>query len=97
MFTKEELQEKSCDGGRSDVIEEAETILRRLKILKSRISELRRQCEELRTVHIDNKKNPVLCSECGKAVEPGQEIIYKEPQGTDKKCYHKDCFKQLWI
>jgi hypothetical protein len=38
-----------------------------------------------------------LCSQCGESIEPDQEIVVKSLDGTEKKHYHKDCFKLLWV
>jgi hypothetical protein len=97
MFKKGEVDAQSCQHEQPKVKEEVEATLHRLQILKSRISELRTHCEELRRMTSETKKNALLCSECGEAIEPGQEIVVKGSDETEKRQYHKECFKLLWV
>jgi hypothetical protein len=97
MFKKGEVEEQSCQREPLGAREEVEATLRKLQILRNRISELRAQCEELRMLNSAAKENSLLCSECGEAIEPGQEIVVKASDGAEKKHYHKECFKRLWV
>jgi hypothetical protein len=97
MFKKTEIGEQSCQYEQSSVRQEVETTLRKLRVLRNRISELRNQCEELRKLSSQAKENALLCSQCGDAIEPGQEIVVKDSEGTEKRHYHKDCFRLLWV
>jgi len=97
MFKKGEVDAQSCQHEQPRVKEEVEGTLRRLQVLKSRISELRIHCEELRRMTSETKRNGLLCSECGEAIEPGQEIIVKGSDETEKRQYHKECFRLLWV
>lgn len=75
--------------------EKAEAVLQRLQALKSKVSELRLQCEELRKLRLEEHGREPLCSECGNSIEPGQEVVIKDSDGTVRTCYHQKCFKQL--
>lgn len=97
MFKKGEVQEQSCQYEQLNAREEVEATLRKLQMLKSRISELRSQCEELRRMRLETEESALLCSECGEAIEPGQEIVVKDSEGAEKRHYHKECFKLLWV
>ena len=82
--------------------EEMDVTLRKLQVLRGKISELRAQCEELRRLSLKDdslksESSGLLCSRCGEAIEPGQEIIIKSSDDTEKKHYHKDCFRLLWV
>jgi len=39
----------------------------------------------------------VVCSECGKSIEQGQEVVLKGSFGKLESYYHKDCFKAIWL
>jgi hypothetical protein len=97
MFKKGEVNEQSCQYEQLKTRDEVEVTLRKLQILRNRISELRSQCEELRKLRSEDKGNALLCSECGKAIEPGQEIVVKDSEGTQRRNYHKECFRLLWV
>lgn len=97
MFKKAEVNEQSCQYEQFKAREELEVTLRKLQTLRSRISELRNQCEELKKLSSEDKGNALLCSECGEAIEPGQEIVVKDSEGTQRRNYHKECFKLLWV
>jgi hypothetical protein len=98
MFKNGKVQEQSCPHEQLKTREEVEATLRKLQILKSRISELRTQCEELRRISSETKENTLLCSECGEAIEPRQEIVVKDSGGSGKeRNFHKECFKLLWV
>jgi uncharacterized membrane protein len=97
MFKRPEIDDQSRQYDQLKAREEVRTTLRKLQMLRNRISELRSQCEELRKLRSENKDNTLLCSECGEAIEPGQEIVVKDSEGTQKKNYHQECFKMLWV
>ena len=97
MFKKGEVDAQSCQHEQPNVKEEVKATLQRLQILKSRISELRTHCEELRRMTSKTNRNGLLCSECGEVIEPGQEIVVKGSDETEKRQYHKECFKLLWV
>jgi hypothetical protein len=78
------------------VKEEVEATLRKLQLLRNRISELRVQCEELRRLSSETREG-ILCNECGKAVDPSEEIVIKDSDGIETARYHKECFKLLWV
>ena len=75
--------------------EKAEAVLQRLHALKSRVTELRLQCEELRKQRLEDHNIEPLCSECGNSIESGQEVVIKGSDGTVRTCYHKECFKHF--
>ena len=97
MFKKGEANAEFCQHERFNAKEEVEVTLRKLQILKSRISELRAQCEELKKISSETKGNALLCSQCGEAIEPGQEIVVKGSGEAEIRQYHKECFKLLWV
>jgi len=75
--------------------EKVEVALARLKSLKCQVSELRVQCEALKKRESE-KQESLACSECGKLVEPGQEVTLKDSFGKVKGHCHRDCFKAIW-
>jgi hypothetical protein len=75
--------------------EKAEEVLQRLQALKSAVSALRLQCEELRKLRLEEHSREPLCRECGNSIKPGLEITIKDSDGTVRTCYHQKCFKQL--
>jgi hypothetical protein len=84
--------------GSSSVSEPKEKVaitLARLKSLKDRVSKLRAQCEALKELRSENKEG-VKCSDCGKVIEQGQEVTFKNSFGEIKGCYHIDCFREIW-
>jgi|GEM_PF-1866127 len=95
MLKKTETWDYSCDGEKARAMERAEIVLRRLQVLKSKVSELRFQCEELRKQRLEEQEKTLLCSECGNPIEPGQEVIIKDPDGTVRNRYHLKCFREL--
>lgn len=72
--------------------EKVESILARLQSLKGQVSELRKKCEELR---LGNRED-LICSECGRLIEAGQEVALKNSHGQIKAYYHRECFKKIW-
>ena len=87
------------DGGRSSADERKEKVeaaLATLKSLKSCISELREHFEELKSLELKSQEC-LTCSECGKLIDHGEEVTVKDSFGKVKGCYHKDCFKAIWL
>jgi hypothetical protein len=82
----------SSAGERKEKVEE---FLATLKSLKSCISELREHFEELRQLELERQEH-LMCSECGKLIEHGEEVTVKDSFGAVKGCYHKECFEELW-
>jgi len=76
--------------------EKVEAVLARLQSLKSQVSELRAQCEALKKLQSEKQKG-LICNECGKLIEQGQEVTLKDSFGKVKGHYHKDCFKAIWL
>ena len=76
--------------------EKVEAVLAKLQSLKSQISELRVQCEALKELQSEKQKD-FTCSECGKSVEHGQEVVLRGSFGKLERYYHKDCFKKIWL
>lgn len=104
MFRRTEAEEQLCDHEQLRMREEIQITLRKLQTLKSKIAELRDQCEELRelsshahTPRSETTDTALRCSKCGKTVEPGQEIVIKDSDGTETGRYHRECFKLLWV
>lgn len=79
----------------SEAIENAVTVLQKLQALKSKVAELRVQCEELRKQRFEEHGIEPLCSKCGGYVESGQEVAIKGSNGTVRAYYHQECFKHI--
>lgn len=112
MFKRAEMNEHGRHNDDVKARENMDVTLRKLQVLRGKISDLRVQCEELRRLSLkadslkaDSLKadnlgpysGGFLCSQCGESIEPDQEIVVKSLDGTEKKHYHKDCFKLLWV
>ena len=74
-----------------------ETALARLKSMKERVADLRVQCESLRKLQIEESVEKPVCSYCGEEIEDGQQVKVKGSLGNPISCYHRDCFKELWV
>lgn len=96
MFKKTELYGNIDSDEQLETKERIEATLHKLQALKSRISELRAQCEELQRLRFEDRNNALLCDECGGAIEPGQEVEAKNFGGKARH-YHKECFRKLWL
>jgi hypothetical protein len=96
MFDRTKKSEEINGEGQLDAKERIEITLVKLHALKEKISELRLQCEELRKKRSENKQSGLSCAECGKPIEPNQEIEIKDSNGTTMRSYHKECFEGLW-
>lgn len=92
---KMEIWGETGKVGQTGSREKIEIVLQRLQVLKSRTSELRLQLEELRQLRSEEKPDGLVCSECGEAVEQGQEVAIKDSSGALKRCYHKECFEAM--
>jgi hypothetical protein len=90
-----QVNETSYHSSVDEYKEEVESALARAKSLKCRVSELIGQCEVLKKLQSETRKD-LTCSECGKLIEQGQEVALKGSFGKVKTCYHKDCFKAIW-
>jgi dsDNA-specific endonuclease/ATPase MutS2 len=75
--------------------EKIETALNTLTTLKNRVSELRSQCEELKKQLLENRVEELPCNRCGKAIQPGHEVIVRDSEGKERSRYHEKCFKAL--
>lgn len=72
------------------------TTLLVLQNLKTKISELRIQCEDLKKLHSETKSNTLLCSHCASPVIKSQAIGVKDSFGKEKSFFHNECFRALW-
>jgi prefoldin subunit 5 len=80
------------------VKEKIEDLVAKLQMLKSKVSELRLQCENIKKLYSsEGGCDALLCDECGKTIERGQEVIVKDSSGMERRHYHKECFKALWL
>ena len=75
--------------------EKVEAALATLKSLKSRVSELRAHCEELKLE--SEKHEGLICDECGGLIAQDEAITFKDSFGNVMGCYHKACFKAIWV
>jgi RNA polymerase-binding transcription factor DksA len=94
MLEKTELFEETNSNQQVDAKKTIENTLQKLQALKSRISELRAHFEELQTRMED--QSSLLCDECGRAIEPGEEVEAKN-FGENVRHYHQECFQKLWL
>jgi hypothetical protein len=93
MQTNETIRH-NCFVERRDKIEAA---LVRLQSLKSQIAALRLQCEALKKRQSEQRVEGLVCSECGKRIVLGEEVLLKDSFGEVKRFYHKECFKRIWL
>jgi hypothetical protein len=77
--------------------ERAMTALARLQSLKSKVTELRLQCEALQKLQLEKPKKILVCHQCGKLIKNGKEVAVKDSLGKVRSHYHKDCFKAIWL
>jgi hypothetical protein len=96
MFNKKESCEDINLNAQLGAKERIEATLQKLQALKSRISQLRAQCEELQRLHVEDRNGALRCDECGRAIEPGEEVEAKN-FGDEAHHYHKECFRKLWL
>jgi hypothetical protein len=112
MFRRPEMNGKNGQDEHVRAKEEMDITLRKLQVLRDRISELRAQCEDLRRLSLETRNTKfedlkvhslkpegtdLLCSQCGESIEPGQEIVVKSSDEAERKHYHKECFRLLWV
>jgi hypothetical protein len=77
--------------------QKVEAALVRLKVLRSKVAELRAQCESLRQMEAKNDQKANVCSECRKEIEQGAEVTIEDDSGNPRSYYHRDCFKAIWV
>ena len=95
--TKMEAKEIPYEINLAENKDRAEAALIRLISLRNRVSEIRVQVESLRELQAENHEKTAVCSECGKEIEQGQEVKVKDSSGNPRSCYHRDCFKAIWV
>jgi hypothetical protein len=83
-------------NGELETREKVEATLQRLHALKSMVSELRAQCENLQRLDIEDKSGAMLCDVCGRTIDTGQDVEAKN-FGEKAHHYHKECFQKLWL
>jgi len=91
-----QVNDVRCRSSAGERKAKVEVALARLKSLKCQVSELRAQCEALKTLQSE-KQEGLACNECGKLISQGQEVTLKDSFGKVKSHYHKDCFKAIWL
>ena len=91
-----QVNDAHCRSSVYERKEKVEATLAMLKSLKCQVSELRAQCEALKKLKSEKQKS-LICSECGKLIEQGQEVTLKNSFGEVKSQYHKACFKAIWL
>jgi hypothetical protein len=94
MFKKPAVEQISQDE-QLKAKEKIEGMLHKLQMLKNKSSELRRKCEELKSILSEHGGKVLVCSKCGDAIESGQEVVIKDSTGTKERYYHKECFQDL--
>jgi len=90
-----QVDDGHCPSSVGERKEKIEEFLATLKSLKSCISELREHFEELRKLELERQEG-LMCSDCGKLIEQGEEVTVKDSFGKVTGCYHKECFEELW-
>jgi len=90
-----EIQSDVCDTELKE--HKFEDALVRLKSMKDRVVDLRVQCESLRKLQEEKPAEKVVCSDCGKEIEQGQEVMVKDSSGNPMSWYHRDCFRAIWV
>ncbi len=90
------VNDASCFVSVEERKEKVEAALVTLKSLKTRVSELRVRCEELKKLE-SGTCDGLVCSECGRLIERGEEVTLKDSFGKVTGCYHKNCFKAIWV
>jgi hypothetical protein len=78
-------------------MEKVEAALAKLQSLKKQVAALRLQCEALKKRRSENQIEVLVCNECGKLINQGQEVTLKDSLGEVKSHYHKECFKRIWL
>ena len=68
--------------------------IHRIQALQGRISNLRLQCEELRTVMNKKPDETSLCVECGQQIENNEAVIYST--ASERRAICKKCFSEIW-
>jgi Rad3-related DNA helicase len=74
--------------------ENVQELLHRTEALRDRVSNLRLQCEELRTILNEKPDEATLCSECGQKIERNEEVVFKG--ANEKRTFCKKCFGEMW-
>jgi len=74
MLEKVEAGNRPHDDQQIVTKEEAEEVLQRLHALKSKVSVLRLQCEELGKLRLEERSRKPLWVECGNSMEPRLEL-----------------------
>jgi len=95
MFRRMEIPADISSNEQLEAKQRIEATLHKLQVLKSRISELRAQCEELK-LRAEEETSRLHCDECGRPIDAGQEI---EAKNFSEKArhYHKECFRKIWL
>lgn len=96
MLKNLEIGEHDVKDRQSELKEKVETTLHRLQKLKERVAELKRKCEELRTLESTRIENVLQCTECGRSLDPEQQVIIKDSNGRARNHYHRECFRTLF-
>ena len=91
-----EIQEICGNNNSIQQREKVEAYLVRLKDMRGKVAELREQCESLKRSRAEFQKSLVICSECGKHIEQGREIMVKDSSGNPMNYYHRECFGAIW-
>jgi hypothetical protein len=92
-----QVDDVRCRSNVGERKEKVEAALARLESLRCQISELRAQCEALKELRLEKQGEALVCNECGKPIEEGEEVTFKDSFGKVKCRYHKDCFKAIWL
>jgi len=101
MLKKMEIGEHmSGEGGQQEIRQKIESTLNKLQELKARVAELKRRCEELRTMESQRLEkaalNVVRCDKCGHTLDPATAVVIRDANGEERRHYHQGCFKTLF-
>jgi len=77
--------------------EKFEEAIVRLKSMRGRVANLKIHCESLGKLQLTEQAAEAVCSDCGKEIEQGQEVVVKNASGSPRSWYHRDCFRAIWV
>jgi predicted RNase H-like nuclease (RuvC/YqgF family) len=72
----------------------AKELLQRLEALRSKVSTLRQQCEEIKTIMNNKTQETIPCSKCGQQIKHNEAALFKTD--NEEKAYCKTCFAEMW-
>ncbi len=100
MLEKMEIGRSTRQEEPYEIREKIESALCKLQELKERVAELKRKCEELRSIESERieitAKKFSQCDKCGHALDPEEQVVIRDGNGEERRHYHKKCFQTLF-